>query len=227
MTATPIPPDMTAASLTQRWHGLESDLPDNLNLRLRRATSWLVHAELNAEDPDSKFIFNWIGFNSIYSSQGTEDQQMPARERFGEFFERMIELDANNMIHGALHERFSDSVGRLLNNRYVYAPFWWSQNGRQGLYAWEGMLQRRNLRARMAISGRLTADFLDALFDSLYVLRNQLLHGSATWGGSVNRQQVEDGAEIMAFLVPRFIRLMIDNPDVDWGAPSYPPVPAA
>ena len=43
------------------------------------------------------------------------------------------------------------------------------------------------------------------LFDRLYVLRNQLVHGGATWNSSVNRGQVKAGAEILAFLVPVFV----------------------
>ena len=65
---------------------------------------------------------------------------------------------------------------------------------------------------------------LTCLFDRLYVLRNQLVHGGATWNSSVNRQQVGDGARIMAFLVPLFIDIMMDHPQSDWGAPYYPVV---
>ena len=53
---------------------------------------------------------------------------------------------------------------------------------------------------------------LERLFDRLYVLRNQILHGGATWNGSVNRKQVGDGAAIMAFLVPAFVKVMMDHP---------------
>ena len=62
------------------------------------------------------------------------------------------------------------------------------------------------------------------LFTRLYTVRNQLLHGCATWNSSVNRSQVETGAAIMAALMPRFIDVMIENPDFDWGTPRYPVV---
>ena len=62
------------------------------------------------------------------------------------------------------------------------------------------------------------------LFGRLYVLRNQLVHGGATWNGSVNRNQVEDSAKIMAFLIPLFIELMMENPAENWGKPYYPVV---
>ena len=56
------------------------------------------------------------------------------------------------------------------------------------------------------------------------MLRNQLVHGGSTWNGSVNRDQVRNGARIMGLLVPLFIDLMMDNPQVAWGAPCYPVV---
>ena len=42
--------------------------------------------------------------------------------------------------------------------------------------------------------------------------------------GSLNRQQVEAGAAVMARLIPTFIGVIIDNPNADWGVPYYPPV---
>jgi hypothetical protein len=57
-----------------------------------------------------------------------------------------------------------------------------------------------------------------------YVLRNQLIHGSATWNSKVNRSQVKDGAAVLGVLLPVFINIMMDNPDHDWGKPYYPVV---
>ena len=60
------------------------------------------------------------------------------------------------------------------------------------------------------------------LFDRLYVRRNQIIHGGATWNGSINRDQVRDGARIVEFLVPVFIDVMMDNRGHNWGPPYYP-----
>ena len=62
------------------------------------------------------------------------------------------------------------------------------------------------------------------LFDRLYVLRNQLVHGGATWNSSINRAQVKDGAAVLGWLLPVFIDIMLENPDRDWGKPFYPVV---
>ena len=65
---------------------------------------------------------------------------------------------------------------------------------------------------------------LTLVFDRLYVLRNQLVHGGSTWNSIVNRDQVRDGAAILSFLVPVFADVMMDNPDEEWGRPFYPVV---
>lgn len=40
----------------------------------------------------------------------------------------------------------------------------------------------------------------------------------------MNRNQVRDGAAILAALVPTFIDMMMDNPSEGWGRPYYPVV---
>jgi len=40
----------------------------------------------------------------------------------------------------------------------------------------------------------------------------------------VNRAQVRDGAEILGFLMPVFIDIMMNNPNEHWGKPFYPVV---
>jgi len=65
---------------------------------------------------------------------------------------------------------------------------------------------------------------LTVIFDRLYVLRNQLVHGGATWNSSVNRCQVRDAAGIMERIVPLIIGIMMDHPEASWGAPCYPVV---
>ena len=77
---------------------------------------------------------------------------------------------------------------------------------------------------RAAFAAQDTARTLSFVFDRLYVLRNQLVHGGATWDNRVNRGQVRDGASILGFLVPVFVDVMMDNPHEDWGRPFYPVV---
>jgi hypothetical protein len=69
-----------------------------------------------------------------------------------------------------------------------------------------------------------TVRILSIVFDRLYVLRNQLLHGGATWNSGTNRHQVRGGTAVLGWLLPIFIDIMMDSPDHDWGRALYPVV---
>ncbi len=60
----------------------------------------------------------------------------------------------------------------------------------------------------------------------MYTLRNQLIHGGATWNSRVNRDQLRDCSAFLGKLVPYIIQLMMDNPNVLWGDACYPVVEA-
>ena len=63
---------------------------------------------------------------------------------------------------------------------------------------------------------------LEVVLDRLYTVRNQLIHGGATYKSKVNRSQVQDANQILEFLIPIVIDIMITNIDDDWGEINYP-----
>ena len=65
---------------------------------------------------------------------------------------------------------------------------------------------------------------LNILFDRLYVLQNQTMHGGSTWNSSVNRRQIEDGIRILGFLIPIFVALMMKESAIKWQKLYYPVV---
>ena len=214
--------------LKSRHRLVRDEHAQDLSLRLHRALSWLQRAEmaesLEPQDSDAGFIFYWIAFNAAYAEETAELFDTGERSAFNEYFDKMIRLDTNRAIFDAIWEKFSGPIRLLLDNRYVFQPFWKHQNGTPGYEDWERRFGLSRERARAALANMDTLTVLTTLFDRLYVLRNQLIHGGATWNSSVNRSQVDDGARIMAFLVPVFIELMMDNPTEDWGRPYYPVV---
>ena len=226
MTSANLPATPTAAALAEKWDRCNPDTTrtSNLGLRMRRAISWLQRAEHESNDPDAAFIFYWIAFNAVYGEDRPEDYGRSERERdaFNRYLAKMVELDTDHAIYAAVWEKFTDSVRGFLDNHFVFDPFWKSRNRTAKNPDWQRMFDTSKRNATWAFLDKNTVAILDALFDRLYVLRNQLLHGGATWQGSVNRSQVQDGAAIMAFLVPHFINLMIDHPHIDWGRPRYP-----
>lgn len=214
---------------TKRAALFPPDDASDLGLRLRRATSWLARAEREKDDPDAAFIFYWIAFNAAYAADidAAIQPNEPAteRRRFSDYFSRLIALDESRLIYNAVWHRFPGPIRLLLDNEFVFQPFWNYHNRLPGFERWNMMFESSRSRALDALARQDTGLILDTLFDRLYVLRNQLIHGGATWRSSRNRDQVRDGARIMAFLVPIFIGLMLEHPEIDWGPPYYSVIP--
>ncbi len=215
---------LTPQVLRSRFSEVMENLPRSLALRLHRSLSWIERADQEAEDIDAAFIFHWIAFNAAYARDLPESYGTEERALFGEYFEKIVRFDVNRKIYDAIWSRFSGSIRLLLNNRYVFQPFWRHQNQPHTYGNWEDLFVRSQKTIGRALARQDTRAVLSILFDRLYVLRNQLFHGGATWNSRVNRRQVQDGARIMAFLVPHFIELMMDHPDAGWGPPYYPVV---
>ncbi len=217
--------DVTHEVLNAEWERVRETLPPDLSLRMRRALSWLKRSEKEsgAGDDDAAFIFHWIAFNAAYARDRPRDPESSERDRFGDYFHTVLSLDSEDIIYDAIWNRFSDSIRVLLDNKFVFQPFW-NHHAGLGYENWEHTFESTKRDVHNALAKRETGNILSTLFDRLYVLRIQLFHGGATWQSSVNRAQVRDGARILAFLVPLFVRLMMSNPQVDWGPPDYPVV---
>lgn len=220
-----MPETIPHATLKEKQRALRADFPETIGLRVHRSISWIGRAEQAGDDHDAAFLFLWIAFNAAYADEGSL-QGIATGERgaFEDFFAKLVALDADQQIYSAIWQRFSGPIRNLMQNRYVFNPFWQFHNGIDGYDDWE---ERFNASARsftQAIQSTDTARVLSFVFDRLYILRNQLIHGGATWNGAVNRAQVGDSAAILGFLMPVFIDIMMDNPDGDWGQPFYPVV---
>ncbi len=214
------------AALKAKQRAIHKGFPETMGLRAHRAISWIGRAEKCGDDDDARFIFLWIAFNAAYADE-REFQGIAPGERaaFIDFFGRLVALDQSRRIYRAVWERFSGPVRLLMDNRFVFNPFWQHHNGIDGFADWEERFRTSARSFAHAFQAGDTARVLSFVFDRLYVLRNQLVHGGSTWNGGVNRAQVRDGAAILAFLMPIFVDLMMDNPEKDWGKPFYPVVP--
>ena len=226
----PTLPGLTYAELEAKRAALfdNADRSD-LGLRMRRAISWLERAEREKDDPDAAFIFYWISFNAAYAADIDfgdlfSEAGISEHRRFRDYFHKVVSLDEAGLISDAVLHRFHRSVRPLLLNKFVFQPFWDFYNGKQRGDNWESRFAQYNKEVGAALNNADAITILISLFNRLYVLRNQLVHGGATWNSSVNRRQVRDGAEIMAFMVPAFINLMLEHREVDWGPPYYPVV---
>ncbi|WP_332726495.1 hypothetical protein [Pseudomonas sp. ESBL9] len=197
----------------------------NLALRVHRALSWLNRAE-QAEDVDGRFIFLWIAFNAAYATDIDEYHRLSEQEAFKGFLQKLCLLDTEHLIEKLVWSQFPGSIRALLDNPYVFQSFWDFQNGKITEVVWEERLRSGKCTAHAALADRDTAKVLGVMFNRIYTLRNQLIHGGATWEGSVNRTQLRDCTNLLGKLVPLVILLMLDNPRTLWGDACYPVVQA-
>ena len=203
--------ELTASILREKqssnWpEGFPED--DGLALRVHRAISWIDRAEQETEDLDATFVFYWIAFNAAYAQDIPETHDATERRNFGRYFNSIVDLDTEGRIFSAVWDRFSDSIRVLLDNKFVFQQFWNYHNGIPDNDHWESRFQGSKNAIARALGRSDTEAVLSILFDRLYVLRNQIIHGGATWNSSMNRDQVRDGARIMSFLVPVFVDVM-------------------
>jgi hypothetical protein len=201
--------------------------PENLGLRVHRALSWLHRAEqlASAEDVDGEFIFLWIAFNAAYATEIDEKYRESEQQTFRAFLSKLVDLDAGKKRFEALvWTEFPKSIRVLLDNRYVFADFWYWQNGSLSEAEFQAKFAAANRAAHVALGRQDTVTVLSIVLSRIYVLRNQLVHGGATWGSSVNREQLRDCTNFMAKLVPLVIEVMMDHPETLWGDACYPVV---
>jgi len=213
---------MSFTELKQRHRQEREAQHANLRLRIHRALSWLDRAE-QAEDLDGRFIFLWIAFNAAYATDIDEQQRLSEQATFKAFLEKLCMLDDSKRIDALVWREFSGSIRVLLDNPYVFQSFWDHQSGKIDEDTWKQRFASGRKAAQHALMSGNTPTLLGVLFNRLYT-RNQLIHGGATWNGSVNREQLRDCTSLLGKLVPLIIELMMDSADTLWGDACYPVV---
>ena len=213
---------MNFKTLKEKHRALRDNFPEGLSVRIHRSLSWLERAEKEKEDFDAQFIFLWISFNAAYAQEIDASFSTTEKIIYSEFVERLIEADSDKQIYKLLWQQYAGPVRTLIDNRFVYQPYWDSLKEPNDL--WKESFEKAKFAANASLAGQEVGKLLQIVLSRLYVLRNQLIHGLATWNGTINREQVKDGALIMQRLVPVVINLMLTDPRPIWGDASYPVV---
>lgn len=213
---------MDAKTLKEQHRRVRDGHAEALRVRIHRAISWLSRAEQEKDDLDARYIFQWIAFNAAYASEfGFEQKE---REQVHQFIDRLLRLDHEHHLHNALFHQFSGPIRTLIDNRFVFEPFWRAMREHDASNAWETSFTAAKKRALDAVMNKDTATLLSIVLDRLYVLRNQLIHGGATWNGGTNRAQMKDGTSILVVLLPMIVGLMMQGRDEDFGEVAFPVV---
>lgn len=212
-------------------------------MHLRRAISWLDRAQQMEKDEKEidkdlapQFIFLWIAFNALYGrdphrfirnrvrlrrSSGSKYEKAQAeKDDFKQYFNN-FKNNAKDNIYKAMNN-VSKAIISLSENDFVGENFWNFHHDIEKKY-----VLRKSDDPVPPLSKQNMHEVLYSVFQRLYVLRNQLMHGASTWDGHLNKDQLIDGTEIMHQLLPVFIDIMLKTPENKWnrwGRVWYPRV---
>ncbi len=197
-------------------------MPENLTVRLHRAISWLKCAEENTTNHDLQFLSLWISYNACYAIDEKSENDLTERKQFNEFISKLVSYDHEKRFYNLLWQKFSGPVRLIIDNQFIYKPFWDAQRGEN--VNWKKLFDKSNEDANRYLSKNEVAKLIEVVLDRLYMLRNQLMHGGATYKSKVNRTQVRDACNILKLLIPIIIDIMMENRKEDWGDIYYPVV---
>lgn len=212
-----------ASALREHHRAIRDTQSEALAIRLHRAISWLAAAEGSLYDNDTRFVQLWIAFNAAYAGEFPNEQG--ERQRVTGFVTRLVSSDVQNRLHALLFKQFSGPIRQLIDNRYTYAPFWIALRDHDASERWKQRFEASRNSAMDAVMAHRTAELLCLVLDRLYVLRNQLIHGGATWNGTVNRIQLREACALLSTLVPTIIEVMMGGDAFDGDAIAYPVIP--
>ena len=228
----PLQPPDTAHRLAALVHSHQALIALQRNaftLRMHRALSWLQRAADEKADDDIAFICLWIAFNAAYAQDnGHSSDNGSERQVFRSFVGDVCRLDSDKALPALVWQVFPGPIRILLDNQYLFQPFWDALNnpradGTAPTY-WREAFDEARVRVHRALAQQDTERVLFEVFVRLYTLRNQLMHGGATWNSSVNRTQLRDGRELLTRVLPVMLDVMMQNPERFEGKPFYPVV---
>lgn len=212
---------MSSIKLTRKLKS--STLPEALSIRLHRAISWLKSAEKQEGNLDMKFISLWISFNACYAVDINGLNSKPEKAKLREFTSSLVQFDKTRL-YNLFWEKFSGPVKVLIENKFVFEKFWEYTRGESIDY--EEAFNKSIIHASNCLSKQYIEGLIEVVLERLYTLRNQLIHGGATYNSKLNRSQLRDACNIMQLLVPIIIDIMLENGEHDWGEIAYPVVTA-
>lgn len=203
----------------ERLNGQVAEHPTAI--RFHRACSWLQRAEqATKDDLDLALLSQWVALNALYGQWNHESREPLAdNECWRHFIERMLELDKGSHVVDALVEN-KPLVMSIYEDEFLSRFFWQEPTGKRASQSKKMMYDART----WFIQGNWLL-ILDRLFERIYFLRCQLVHGASTFNGSLNRTAIRRCSQSMDHLLRAFLQVWINSgADEDWGVMCYPPI---
>ena len=193
--------------------------------RMKRAISWYLRADQEDRDPDAKVLFFWIAFNSLYGKDSGRRNEKPKQHNYLKKIARL----GSKEIHNTIIKNCKKAYTNIMHNEFILQDYW--DDVREGENV-PGNKKREDkldfelhqkyqtikhnyknqailLLNQSENSKENTERCLKDLFERIYVIRNQIIHGGSSWNSEVNREQIDDGCLILETLIPVFIELML------------------
>ncbi len=201
----------------------------DLDDRLTRAKSWIEAARsLPPDQKHAAFVFLYVAYNALYGQRRYEGSEKDAQRDREEFLRRVWLMHAHDMRHGEnilqrAFEACRDQGLALIKDIFLRNTYWRHEVRAKEL---RKRFSRLAKRAEDEMKAGRHEEFLDLVLQRLAVLRNQIMHGCATYGpNSKGIASLENGLAVLRELVPAFRKLMSRyGQHVDWPAVPYPRV---
>ncbi len=187
----------------------QDSLSEAVQIRLRRSESWLRKSRsarnLDSDKPpdlDAQFVFLWIAFNALY---GQRRYEVDGKEivDFTRFLERVETLSRGAVATALRQPDVEKHVEHLLQSPFLNIDCWreWDRAG----------IRDRQQRVQTARHTYDKEHPTVPVFQQLYTLRNQMLHGAATDGGRRNRESLKNAIPVLEISVRTLIGLVKEH----------------
>jgi len=90
-------------------------------------------------------------------------------------------FDQREQLQNLVWDEYSNTIRVILDNKFILQAYWDYHTGRITEDSWKSKRSKAKVAANKALSQNDTAKALSILFSRLYTLRNQLIHGGATY----------------------------------------------
>jgi len=195
--------------------------------RLQRADSWIQAAsDLQPERLHEAFIFLYIAFNCLYGRRKYEGDEAQIEEDLDAFFSKVLDMHQRDTKEGGTILKTALAASRqdgavLIRDRFLVNRYW---RGTQPSAALQARLNKEALGALEALADGDHREFLSLVFRRISVLRNQVMHGCATYGArSYGRVSLAKALRVLRVLIPAFYQLTRQyGHDLAWDPIPYP-----
>ena len=205
--------------------------------RIARIDNWINHAQSvpDGQEKDSiRFLFFWIAYEAAYKNDDSnlenKDPEHKQRERFhaniSKYKYAIVDLQK---ALGHCQAEAKELLGLRQANQCFWTKLGKCKNWGENATSWERNFVKNSEKSIDNVTAAIYDEkylegALNSLFDNLYVVRNQIVHGGSSGEYSLGISQVKWGTKLLKWIVPNIRDCIKRNETEDWGNPPFPRV---